>query len=132
MARETLDALEQALNKEKGDSASAAATGAAGDPATATADPDTADVPADENRAAAGRRRRGRANAARLGRSRGGLSSKIHAAVEAAGLPLSFVLTPGQAADCPQFQAVLDKIRIPGPAGRPRTRPDAVAADKAY
>jgi transposase len=27
---------------------------------------------------------------------------------------------------------VLDKIRIPGPVGRPRTRPDAVAADRAY
>lgn len=45
---------------------------------------------------------------------------------------MAFVLTPGQAADCPQFQAVLDQIRIPGPAGRPRTRPSAVAADKAY
>jgi len=27
---------------------------------------------------------------------------------------------------------VLEKVRIPGPVGRPRTRPDAVAADKAY
>lgn len=52
--------------------------------------------------------------------------------VDAGGLPLAFVLTPGQAADCPQFQTVLDQIRVPGPAGRPRTRPDAVAADKAY
>jgi transposase len=42
------------------------------------------------------------------------------------------VLTPGQAADCPQFQTVLDQVRIPGPAGRPRTRPEAVAADRAY
>jgi len=42
------------------------------------------------------------------------------------------VLTPGQAADCRQFIPVLDKIRVPGPVGRPRTRPDAVAADKAY
>ncbi len=60
------------------------------------------------------------------------MSSKIHAAVDAAGLPLAFVLTPGQAADCPRFITVLNKIRIPAPAGRPRTRPDAVAADKAY
>jgi transposase len=42
------------------------------------------------------------------------------------------VLTAGQAADCPRFITVLDKIRIPGPVGRPRTRPAAVAADKAY
>ena len=27
---------------------------------------------------------------------------------------------------------MLEKVRIPGPVGRPRTRPDAVAADKAY
>jgi transposase len=60
------------------------------------------------------------------------LSSKIHAVVDAAGLPLVFILTPGQAGDCPQFPALLDRVRVPGPAGRPRTRPDAVAADKAY
>jgi transposase len=42
------------------------------------------------------------------------------------------VLTPGQAGDCPQFITVLNKIRVPGPVGRPRTRPAAVAADKAY
>lgn len=52
--------------------------------------------------------------------------------VDAAGLPLAFVLTPGQAADSPQFPAVLNRIRVAGPAGRPRTRPAAVAADKAY
>ncbi|MCP2097357.1 Transposase [Actinosynnema pretiosum] len=42
------------------------------------------------------------------------------------------MLTPGQAADSPQFRTVLDRIRVPGPTGRPRTRPGAVAADKAY
>ena len=47
-------------------------------------------------------------------------------------MPLAFVLTPGQAADCPQFQAVLEKIGVPGQVGRPRTRPDAAAGDKAY
>ncbi|MCX5356334.1 transposase [Streptomyces mirabilis] len=45
---------------------------------------------------------------------------------------LTFVLTPGQAADSPRFVAVLEKVRVRGPVGRPRTRPDAVAADKAY
>lgn len=43
-----------------------------------------------------------------------------------------FVLTPGQAADCPQFITVLDRIRVPGPAGRPGIRPRAVVADRAY
>jgi transposase len=45
---------------------------------------------------------------------------------------LSFVLTPGQAADSPRFTAVIEEIKVRGPVGRPRTRPDAVAADKAY
>jgi transposase len=45
---------------------------------------------------------------------------------------LAFVLTAGQAADSPQFVPVLGRIRVRGPVGRPRTRPDAVAGDKAY
>lgn len=43
---------------------------------------------------------------------------------------MAFTLTPGQAADSPQFVPVLAKVR--GRAGRPRTRPDAVAGDKAH
>lgn len=46
--------------------------------------------------------------------------------------PLAFVLTPGQAADCPRLGEVLERVRVRGPLGRPRTRPEAVAADKAY
>lgn len=45
---------------------------------------------------------------------------------------MSFVLTPGQAGDSPQFRAVLSRIKVRLPVGRPRTRPGAVAADKAY
>ena len=70
--------------------------------------------------------------AAALGRSRGGLTSKVHLSADRRCRPLSFVLTPGQAADSPRFRAVLEKVKVRGPAGRPRTRPDAVAADKAY
>ncbi|WP_374196237.1 transposase [Streptomyces sp. ISL-10] len=46
---------------------------------------------------------------------------------------MSLIVTPGQRADRTQFQAVLAKIRVPrvGP-GRPRTKPDSIAADKAY
>jgi transposase len=69
-----------------------------------------------------------------LGRSRGGLSTKVHLAVEAGRKTLATVLTPGQAADSPQFTTVLTRIRVPrrsGP-GHPRTRPDRVLADKAY
>ncbi len=70
--------------------------------------------------------------AAGLGRSRGGLTSKIHVAADRRCRPLAFVLTPGQAGDSPQFAPVLERVKVRGPIGRPRTRPDAVAADKAY
>ncbi|MEV0489535.1 transposase [Streptomyces atratus] len=58
-----------------------------------------------------------------LGRSRGGLTTKLHQAVEQAQKPMSLVITAGQRGDSPQFQVV---------PGRPRTRPDKVRADKAY
>lgn len=68
-----------------------------------------------------------------LGRSRGGLSSKIHLATDGRGLPMSVVLTGGQAGDNPQLLPVLEGIRVHrGGVGRPRTRPHAVVADKAY
>ena len=80
----------------------------------------------------AGASSRARLEAAALGRSRGGLTSKVRLAADRRCRPLAFVLTPGQAADTPRFIAVLEKVRVRGPVGRPRTRPDAVAADKAY
>ena len=69
-----------------------------------------------------------------LGRSRGGLSTKVHLAVEQGRKTLATAVTPGQAADSPQFTTVLGRIRVPrrsGP-GRPHTRPTRVLADKAY
>lgn len=42
------------------------------------------------------------------------------------------LLTPGQAGDAPMMLPLLAELRIPRPCGRPRTRPDAVLADKAY
>jgi transposase len=78
------------------------------------------------------RRRRARLTAAALGRSRGGLTGKVHLSADRSCRPLSFVLTPGQAGDSPQFAAVLAGVKVRGPVGRPRTRPGAVAADKAY
>jgi len=68
-----------------------------------------------------------------LGRSRGGLTTKIHLACEQGQKVLSLVVTAGQRGDSPQFQAVLDGINVPRTgAGRPRTRPGKVRADKAY
>ncbi|KPM50351.1 transposase [Frankia sp. R43] len=68
-----------------------------------------------------------------LGRSRGGLTTKIHLVVEQGQKPLSVLVTAGQRGDSPQFTVVLDRIRVPRPGrGRPRTRPVRVRADKAY
>jgi hypothetical protein len=78
------------------------------------------------------RRRRARLAAAALGRSRGGLTCKVHLASDRRCRPSAFVLTAGQAADGPQFVPVLEKVKVRGLIGRPRTRPGAVAADKAY
>jgi transposase len=89
-------------------------------------------IPGREERRRIRRRRKLRLEAALLGRSRGGQSSKVHLATDRKCRPLAFVLTAGQAADSPQFIPVLGKLRVRGPVGRPRTRPDAVAADKAY
>ena len=68
-----------------------------------------------------------------IGRSRGGLTTKIHHAVDGNGLPLAIVVTGGQRNDGAMLEAVLDDIRVPrSGGGRPRTRPDAVLGDKAY
>ncbi len=45
-----------------------------------------------------------------LGRSKGGFSTKIHAAVDALGLPLKFILTPGQRNDCTQAIELTEEI----------------------
>src|SRR5437764_5996099 len=57
-----------------------------------------------------------------MGRSRGGLTTKIHALTDARGLPLELILTPGQAGDCPVAAQLLGHLR-----------PDTIVlADKAY
>ncbi|MEU5009896.1 IS5 family transposase [Streptomyces sp. NPDC021749] len=94
---------------------------------------------------AAGARKKGQANGDELedpdtsqarqalGRSRGGLTTKVHLAVDGRGLPLSIVLTPGNTNDASAFGQVLDGIRVPrATTGRPRTTPVRVLGDKAY
>lgn len=46
---------------------------------------------------------------------------------------LSLLVTPGQRADCTQFEAVMERIRVLRlTTGRPRVKPDSVSADKGY
>ena len=56
-----------------------------------------------------------------IGRSKGGLSTKIHLMVDALGNPLAFFLTPGQAHDLEGADALL-----------PQMEADTVLADKAF
>lgn len=68
-----------------------------------------------------------------LGRSRGGLSTKIHQLVDSKGRPLVIALTAGQAGDSPVLKLLLADLavaRLGG--GRARTRPKALLGDKAY
>ncbi|WP_399189980.1 IS5 family transposase [Streptomyces sp. WAC 04229] len=68
-----------------------------------------------------------------LGRSRGGLTTKVHLAADGRGLPLAIVVTPSNVNDSTVFDKVLDAVRVPRlSAGRPRRRPETVIADKAY
>ena len=57
----------------------------------------------------------------RIGRSRGGLSTKIHMAVRGLGCPVRFTLTAGQKGDAPQAAALIEGL----PA-------EVVMADTAY
>jgi transposase len=68
-----------------------------------------------------------------LGRSRGGLSTKIHVVADRRCRPVARLTSPGQHGDSPRFIPLMGAIRIRrrGP-GRPRTRPAAALADKAY
>jgi transposase len=68
-----------------------------------------------------------------IGRSRGGLSTKIHALVDGKGRPLVLLVAPGQGGDAPMFPHLMNHLKVnqPGP-GRPRTRPDRMRGDKAY
>ena len=56
-----------------------------------------------------------------IGRSRGGLSTKIHAVTDALGNPTGFHLTPGQAHDLEGADALL-----------PSSKAQTVIADKGY
>ena len=57
-----------------------------------------------------------------MGRSRGGLTTKIHALVDAEGRPVRVRLTPGQAADAPPASGVIGEL-APG---------SIVIGDRAY
>src|SRR6266571_45248 len=68
-----------------------------------------------------------------IGRSRGGLTTKIHLAADLRCRPVARLTSPGQHGDSPAFTPLMDAIRIRRRGtGRPRTRPGRAMADKAY
>jgi len=67
-----------------------------------------------------------------LGRSRGGLTTKLHLVGDGRGRPLALQVTEGQRHDSQVLEAVLDRVRAPQRRGRPRKRPDLLCLDKGY
>ena len=67
-------------------------------------------------------KKKGRQDDQAIGRSKGGLTTKIHATCDALGNPTGFHLTPGQDHDLAGADALMDKI----------TQAEALLADKAY
>ena len=67
-----------------------------------------------------------------IGRSRGGLTSKVHLACDGRGRPLSWVVTGGNVNDTTMMTTTLGQICVPRVTGRARQRPDRVLADKGY
>ncbi|MGV9823846.1 IS5 family transposase [Nocardia xishanensis] len=68
-----------------------------------------------------------------IGRSRGGLTTKVHLAADGHGHGLAVLLTPGQANDSPLLPPLLDAVAVPRlDGGPPRRNPDVVIADRAY
>ena len=73
------------------------------------------------SRSSAQRRRAKKNGSQAIGRSRGGLTTKIRALVDALGNPVELMLTPGQAHDLACAEPLLENAD-----------PDALIADKAY
>ena len=67
-----------------------------------------------------------------LGRSKGGLTTKIHFLTEAKGIVLGFVLSPGQAHDCPLLFETLDSALIKKLPEQKKLKPERLVGDKGY
>jgi transposase len=68
-----------------------------------------------------------------IGRSRGGLTTKIHLAADLRCRPVARLISPGQHGDSPRFIPLMEAISIRRRGkGRPRQRPGRAMADKAY
>ena len=68
-----------------------------------------------------------------MGRSRGGLTTKIHLLCDGKCRPLSLVVSEGHRNDSNYLEAALDGVHVPRRGkGRPRKRPCRLLLDKGY
>jgi transposase len=68
-----------------------------------------------------------------LGRSQGGLSTKLHLRAEGGGKPIAAVLTAGERHEPFALDALMDKGAVPRfGRGRPRLRPCRTCGDRGY
>lgn len=67
-----------------------------------------------------------------IGKTKVGKGSKVMLVVDGHGLPIGLHLDSAQPHEITLADQTLKTIRVPQKRGRPRTRPHALAADKAY
>jgi transposase len=72
------------------------------------------------------------AELAALGRSRGGLTTKIHIRCEGTGRLMPFLLTPGQESDIQQAEELMETGAVRRRTGHLRLHPKRLMADKGY
>ncbi len=69
----------------------------------------------------------------KLGRSRGGFSTKIHIRCEGKGKPITFILSPGQRNESIFLEQLMEQGSVKRSGrGRPRLRPLRLVGDKGY
>jgi transposase len=68
-----------------------------------------------------------------LGRSQGGVSTKVHLRSDGNGKPMTIVLTPGERHEATVFEQLLEQGAVKRTGrGRPKLRPRRVVGDKGY
>ncbi|WP_414618991.1 transposase [Calothrix sp. CCY 0018] len=79
------------------------------------------------------RRKKGGEKEEKLGRSRGGFSTKIHIRCEGKGKPITFLLSPGQRNESLFLEQLMEQGAVKRSGrGRPRIRPLRLVGDKGY